>query len=643
MIRALLLGAFATTSMAAVCEKDLGQNVCRSFTGNNDFHIDNSGATDVIMTYKTLLNRAFSYVGQAPWDKDADWGVPAALVADAVPALGNQGPGWAFREAHDDDTNAAVTATSVDTYDLDAGTAGSNMWTSLTADGVKCGDKTITFTGTLQALVSNLDTDGAYTLYFQRVLPNPVQGNSLTLKWIAENACKVKVSVEFECTGTDCVEITTIVCASFAGITANTFGSVSTECKVPQGFALSTTAVTGGVAQTDDATITHSLAGTWTDSANYCNTATANQGGRCVFQHDTQSAISGVVAGTITYSAFVKAVSDWTNSPQELHKAKYNLTVESGLVKTFDMDVNVRFFSNTDTGAVRTTHDTQSNNDIPDLRTECLAGLEINDLTNCPVAFPTSLANGPFLARSRVEMGALVQHKHAYLQVVAQVDAPNSRFKDLRVSKIVHTKVDATGAVTTPTVTESTVAGALMGGAPICSVATGGLPAGQDTATSATGHWTSSHYPQAYMHCENLMSNGVGGGAVVAGDTLVISLKWKLSKGPWTSGKAQLLQQEDAAGQSVEVSLTIQLGGGETTITTAGAGGEGSADNTVTYIIIAVCVIAAALILAVVVVAFMCLRNRSQEQLVAMSPQKATVAAVYDISQPKAKADAMDV
>jgi hypothetical protein len=134
-----------------------------------------------------------------------------------------------------------------------------------------------------------------------------------------------------------------------------------------------------------------------------------------------------------------------------------------------------------------------------------------------------------------------------------------------------------------------------------------------------------------------------GNTAVTAGDTLVISLSWKLAKQTTSSGKAQLLQEADAPGQNVEVSLTIQLGGGETTITTAGAGADGSADNTVTYIIIAVCVIAAALILAVVVVAFMCLRNRSQEQLVAMSPQKATVAAVYDISQPKAKADAMDV
>jgi len=637
MIRALLLGAFATTAFAT-CEKDLDQPACGGFTGETDFHIDNDGATNVKMTYKTLLNRAFSYVGEAPWEETAAYdGTTPAAGTPQVGTGSNQGPGWAMREVASD---ADQSATSIETFDLNSG-----LWNAPTvASGTACSDKTVEFGGTLANLVSKLDVDGRYTLYFQRVLPNPITGNNINLKWIAEQACKVKVDVEFECTGSECVEVTTIVCASFAGIDTTTNGRLSTECKVPAGFRVSSSQSDprpAGAVADNVVDVAHSVSSTWTDNVIACNvagagTATSSLGGRCFFDHTTTSAITTSVQGTTTYSAYVKAATTWT-ALETLHVADYNLTVKSGLVKTFNMDVNVRFYSDTVDTAVTTTG-------IHSLQTE--------DSTD---AFPASLAQGPFLAKSKVEMGALVNHNHAYLQVVAKVAAGSSRFKDLRVSKIVHNKVDSAGAIDTTTEEEgSDAATDATKRLAYCTVSD--LPTGTETGATchAAGsackhHWTidgSAYWPTAYLYCDGLMSTGIGGGAVVAGDTLVISLKWKLSKAPtagWTSGKAQLLQEEAAEGQSVEVSLTIQLGGGETTITTAGAGGEGSADNTVTYIIIAVCVIAAALILAVVVVAFMCLRNRSQEQLVAMSPQKATVAAVYDISQPKAKADAMDV
>jgi len=640
MIRALLLGAFATTALATTCAKDISQPACRDFTESTDFNIANDGALNVKMTYLTTLNRAFSYVGEAPWVETAVYvGATPDAGTPQVGANSNQGPGWAMREIADVDT---MDATSIETYDLNAGFWGQP---TVAAGGTSCGSKTLNFVGTLQAMVSKLDVDGRYTLYFQRVLPNPITGTNIQLKWIAENACKVKVDVEFECTGSECVEVTTIVCASFAGIDASTNGRLSTECKVPAGFRVSTLDPRPPASNAVDnlVTVTHG-AGSWTDNVIACNVAgtvqtnTAALGGRCFFDHTTTAAIaSGTsVQGSTTYQAYVKAVgaNSWTGQ-ETLYVAPYNLTVKSGLVKTFTMDVNVRFYSDTTTTNVATTA-------IHDLLQE----------DGTTAAFPTSLAQGPFLAKSRVEMGALVQHNHAYLQVVAKVAAGSSRFKDLRVSKIVHNSAENGETTAEEAADAATVSASRL---TLCSVSD--LPSGTETGASChtagsacKNHWTASsgsapYWPTAYMYCDGLMSTGIGqgGGAVVAGDTLVISLKWKLSKGPWTSGKAQLLQQEDAAGQSVEVSLTIQLGGGETTITTAGAGGEGSADNTVTYIIIAVCVIAAALILAVVVVAFMCLRNRSQEQLVAMSPQKATVAAVYDISQPKAKADAMDV
>jgi hypothetical protein len=627
MIRALLLGAFATTAYGA-CTADLSAAACKDFAQTADFNIVNNAvtSTNIDMTYVTAINAAYSYIGQGPWVETA---------AKDVTAFAGQPSGLVFTNqigsAIGDVTCAQTTPTAPATNTFPFGCPSSSGVT-----GTACQDNTIVMTGTIGAMVGELDTNGDYTLYFQRVNVNPITGTNIALNWIAENACKLKVEVTFECSGSECVEVTTIVCATFAGITDTSFGKVSTECKIPSSFAVSTGVpdVATGIGSVNVAHGGSSSSSDWTDSANGCTPAD----GRCFFQHDSQAAIADgtSLVGNILYTAHVQGpavdgTQRWSVAPEVLHQTQYNLTVASALAKTFDMDVNVKFHStDANAGTIKNT--------ITDIKTV--------------TGFNAATAAGPFLARSKVEMGSIVDHQHAYLQVVAKVGAGQSWFKDLKLTKVVHTTPSANDPITDSDITMATGTPA-AGECKIASAPASGVYASTESAGAGLVHWhadSSAFWPMAFLYCESFMSTGftddttsAAGPAVTAGDTLVISLSWKLAKQTTSSGKAQLLQEADAPGQNVEVSLTIQLGGGETTITTAGAGADGSADNTVTYSIIAVCVIAAALILAVVVVAFMCLRNRSQEQLVAMSPQKATVAAVYDISQPKAKADAMDV
>jgi hypothetical protein len=654
MIRALLLGAFATTAYGA-CTADLSAATCKNFAEQADFNIANNAAdsTQIDMTYVTAINAAYSYIGQGPWSTS---GAKTTTGTDAFP---NQPSGVVFTNQGSTPAIGEVTCVKTAPLGGDPAVAATtnNAFpfgcpSSSGVTGTACQDNTIVMTGTIGAMVGQLDTNGDYTLYFQRVNVNPITGNNIALNWIAENACKLRVEVTFQCSGSECVEVTTIVCATFAGILETSFGQVSTECKVPTSFQVSKTVNSDGVGNNvGSVNIAHTGTGFtgsptgptdvngahWDDDVNGCTPAN----GRCFFEHSSAVKIAdgSSLVGGIVYTAWVQGPATgtantqingrWSVAEETLHQAKYNLTVASALPKTFDMDVNVKFHStDANAGTIKNTIDT------------------IKTVTG----FNAATAAGPFLARSKVEMGSIVDHQHAYLQVVAKVGAAGSWFKDLKLTKVVHTTPSAT--ITDSDITMATGAP----GAGECKIASSpgtGVVASTESQNNNLEHWhmdTSAYWPMAFLYCESFMSTGftddtssTAGGAVTAGDTLVISLSWKLAKQTTSSGKAQLLQEADAPGQNVEVSLTIQLGGGETTITTAGAGADGSADNTVTYIIIAVCVIAAALILAVVVVAFMCLRNRSQEQLVAMSPQKATVAAVYDISQPKAKADAMDV
>jgi len=626
MMRALLLGAFATTALGA-CGKDVSAIACKNLGPNSDFAIinDPSSADHVIQTGNIEVNAAIQYIGDAPWVRDSV----------TQPATTN---GCQFT----DPTAAGTTTTStvMGVYEC-----------SITDEGVACAGtaneekstRAYKLRHTLQHMVSKLDDAGRFEVYFQRVLRNPIASTASftggTLQWIAENACKIYVDVEFECTGADCVEVTTIVCASFAGITTGNLGSVSIECKVPSGFQISQTngGASGALLVHDTTTSANVLLGgaaadVWPSASISGTEVTVNSatavngalGSTQVLVNNVNTAISAGLqqgeryAGELTLSAFVKqGTSSWTNLIQSLHTAKYNLTRATNFVKSFDMAVNVLFYSETSALAVK---DPAAN--------------------EAAFGFTTAAQSTPFLAKTQIEYGTITTHNHAYLSVVAKVAtdvASPVSFSDLHVTKVAHTiqggsTLDHQPVPLSPTTATERQAAVADSHSKFC------YPSGS-TTTFGPDNW-----PRTYMTCPNLM-DGTGGvvAAVTAGDTLVLSLKWKLvgtapSNG---AGKAALLQDAADEVQSVEVSLTIQLGGGETTITTAG-GSDGSADPTVTYIIIAVCIVAAGLILAVVVVAFMCMRNRSQEAIVSMSPQKCTVAAVYDISQPK-KADAMDV
>jgi hypothetical protein len=622
MMRALLLGAFATTAFGVECGKDVGAVACHDLGPNSDFNIQNDASVEILQTGKVTINQAIQFVGDTPWDKSAD------LSSQA-------GNGCTFR----DESNGGDNGPGTDVTSAGVSKIGSAYACALTTGTVCSGtantasaERTYSLSHTLQHMVANLDNAGRYSVYFQRVLENPIfaTGGSVTLRWIAENACKIYVDVEFECTGGNCVEVTTIVCASFAGIDADNKGVVSIECKVPAGFAIAkdSSGNTAG-ANLAESAVANINAGTdddvWPGSLPIVSNNAAVTGAgltKVLSATITSTAALGQgekFSGSLDLSAFVKSPSGaniFTNTEQPLHSAKYNLTRASNFAKTFNMPVNVLFYSSIASGVVKT---------------------EVTTIvTEAGNAFGSAALQRPFLAKTNVEYGAITQHNHAYLSVLAKVTTDGTpKFNNLKVSKVSFNKQGA-GAVDKCT------------GGTCCSQAT-------DANGAAVTTWWNpasgpqNKYPHAYMYCGDLMgpTGPLGAGTpavgVTAGDTLVISLGWQLvgqaaSNG---AGKAALLQDAADEVQSVEVSLTIQLGGGETTITTAG-GSDGSADPTVTYIIIAVCIVAAGLILAVVVVAFMCMRNRSQEAIVSMSPQKCTVAAVYDISQPK-KADAMDV
>jgi len=421
--------------------------------------------------------------------------------------------------------------------------------------------------------------------------------------------------VQFACTGSDCIEVQNIVCASFAGITAGNFGQVNIECKVPPSFAVSS--VEG--AADGKMKIAPTGTGTWSATPTQ-----ACSSGKCTVEIKTTTAIgtSQNINGKIEVSAEVQQITGsnagtWSGQLDTFHTAQYNLTRASAALQTLTMPIGVNFLS---------------------AEKDELADANVDNKFADRYANADSL---PFLSTQRVELGQIVKPQHGYLRIVAKVAATGHWFKD-HIVKDIKKSADTTNDGT-----------AVVDGDGNPVVDADGNPVlvnsfvsfgASCTAIAQDGNYdshTTADFPQAFFKCPNVLAS------VNAGDLVQFAMEWKIAKVASSSGsgKAQLLQaapEVDPNAQSVEVQVTIQLGGGETNITTGTAEGAASADNTVTYIIIAVCVIAAALILAVVVVAFMCLRNRSQEQLVAMSPKQATVAAVYDISAPK-KADVMDV
>jgi hypothetical protein len=94
----------------------------------------------------------------------------------------------------------------------------------------------------LQQLVDGLDAEGEFGLYTHRVAWNPVivavgSGTGENNYWMAEVACKISFPVEFSCQDDRCVEVTTIVCSHFAGMSTDpakpNHGHLHIVCKVP--------------------------------------------------------------------------------------------------------------------------------------------------------------------------------------------------------------------------------------------------------------------------------------------------------------------------------------------------------------------------------------------------------------------------
>jgi len=598
MIYATLFAAFAASAFGA-CRNDVTAPACRTFNADTNFAVANAPGSSSTYDIKVDLdyNDALQTVTTTPWNK---------LSGGAAAPFGQATNGCVY-------SASLGGPASLGTY--------SCSQTVITACGAAADGKigTINQIG-LGPLVAGLNTQGSYELYFQRVQANPI---GLDLKWIAENACKVTLPVSFQCTGADCVEVQNIVCASFAGIDATNKGVVSMECKVPPSFTIRN--AVGGVAngrfdvknnnaKTNGAGVPNHF-GTYGGSLNPAAgvgqqnpPAQVCANGKCQITITSPAAIGAgeTWTGDITADAEIQSLGmtgqPWSGKLDRFHTANYDLSRKSAPAQTLSMPVGVNFHSDEGTAAAAN-----------------LAALD--------ALFPAGVDSVPFLATQRVDLGQIVKHNNGFLRVIAKVAAANHWFLSKAVSKF--EVDDGTGF--------ADVAHQCTDHADV-TFAVGMTLAAGTTHAGPNGNW-----PKAYIKCPGIMAN------INAGDVMRFSLQWQLANtvanAAGVSGKAALLQDADQAdpnAQSVEVQLTIQLGGGETNITTGAADGAASADNTVTYIIIAVCVIAAALILAVVVVAFMCLRNRSQEQMVSMSPQKCTVAAVYDISAPK-KADAMDV
>lgn len=533
---------------------------------------------------------------------------------------------------------------------------------------------------TLQHLVQSLNTEGAYEMYFHRVQANPIDG--VDLKWIAENACKVSVPVSFQCTGSDCVEVQNIVCASFAGIDAQDYGVVSIECKVPPSkFTINSfqkkcqdsdrTARDGDRGALDGVT-TNQPGGNGRQQTREClpqrgieygkannkfkvsqdgdNAMRINSlefqfgapgiqqactGGTCSITVKSKKAIpeDSNIEGSVSIHADVKSLQQqprkWTEKMNHFHTAEYNLTRESAPEKVLEMPIGVNFYTDhCDQAALNKPHPSGDDKTMCPKRSGLRSDKQLSHKT---IFGGNGIDSVPFLANQEVNLGKIKKNVHGYFRLVAKVKAANTWFLSREVTALEVSKDG--GEFETANAKCETV-----GPASSTELMARGYNGNRRNPLYHTG----ASFPVSYIGCEKLMAQRK------AGDVMRFSLAWQLASlqvDDSGNGKAQLLQDADEAdpnAQSVEVQVTIQLGGGETNITTGTAEGAASADNTVTYIIIAVCVIAAALILAVVVVAFMCLRNRSQEQLVAMSPKQATVAAVYDISAPK-KGDVMDV
>jgi len=654
--------AAASSTGAGSCQNDISTIACRGFETAADFEVENVANSPDTYQFKALLmyNRAYQTVTDTPWDKTAD------LTPTAVSTEFTQGTlSGCVYTSHNGNTVGNPYVLQVGDKFTCSGSVETECFEVTDGQSTEHRDGRINAVNqiTLQNLVSALNNAGAFELYFQRIQENPIAGAGL--KWLAQNACKVTVPVSFECTGANCVEVQNIVCASFAGIDSDNYGVVSIECKVPPNFVIHNAVVGNGAnggATTDPSPISNTFNVDNTNAVHFSNGALdgllatgsastqACSSGQCQITFKSNAVIPapttttvGNIAGSIKIEADVKSLQmnppRWTGQLNEFHVAKYNLTRASAPEKVLTMPIGVNFYSD----QCDQTSLAASNQAAEPAGCELPAGQSypLNTIAAVSAKFPTSIDSVPFLARQDVNLGSLRKHVHGYLRMVAKVNARSSWFLSREITKYeLSTSLDSAGAIVwTDKTSEVTT-----GGASPCTYVGSAYPTAASGSGAATNYHTSAGYPVSYMKCDTIMEG------VQAGNVMRFSLKWQLgaisSSSTALSGKAVLLQdapEADPNSQSVEVRLTIQLGGGETNITTGGTDGTGaSVGGTLMYIIIAVAVIAAALVLAVVVVGFMCLRSKTQEQIVSMSPQKCTVAAVYDISVPK-KADAMDV
>merc|ERR1719473_2612949 len=234
----------------------------------------------------------------------------------------------------------------------------------------------------------------------------------------------------------------------------------------------------------------------------------------------------------------------WTEKLNHFHTAEFNLTRESAPEKVLEMPIGVNFYTDhCDQAALKQPHPSGDSKDL------CKGETFRSDsqLADKKIFGGNGIDSVPFLANQEVNLGKIKKNVHGYFRLVAKVKAPNTwllsrRYNGNRRNPLYH---------------------------------------------------TGASFPVSYIGCPKLMAQRK------AGDVMRFSLAWQLASlrtDESGNGKAQLLQDAEEAdpnAQSVEVQVTIQLGGGETNITTGTAEGAASADNTVTYIIIAVCVIAA--------------------------------------------------
>merc|ERR1719453_911162 len=431
------------------CDNDVTAIACRSFKNSADFTVEQAQNDGIAQAYdiKSFLpyNQALMAVTTDPWDKlndastsnkkfgqntdgcvfyESQSGQEKAVsltgsgtnkvqsgekgwqsFMDYIRARGwtkDHGPSERDATESEDKDHGAIYAYNPNTRSWEANGelvpffGGSTL--RMSVNGVTGRDGLVHATNrvTLQHLVNSLNTEGAYEMYFHRVQANPIQG--VDLKWIAENACKVSVPVSFQCTGSDCVEVQNIVCASFAGIDAQDYGVVSIECKVPPSkFIINSfkkecrdsrsTARDGDRGALDGVT-TNQPGGNGAQETREClpqrgieygkadkkfkvtqdgdNAMRINSlefqfgapginqactGGTCSITVKSKKAIGETdnIQGSVSIHADVKSLQQqprkWTEKLNHFHTAEYNLTRESAPEKVLEMPIGVNFYT----------------------------------------------------------------------------------------------------------------------------------------------------------------------------------------------------------------------------------------------------------------------------------------------------------